>query len=92
MAASLLFERDLTSDVERFAGSPSPVAVDRSCSLEAVDEDLLRAGWLGVACWTGGGEALPGLFELGRVEGRCVVEDGLLAGLEVSKFLLVEVA
>ena len=92
--SALVFERDLTSDVEGVGGGASPVAVGCGCAFESFDEELLGAARPGtrVARGSDGVEAVPGPFELGRVEGRGGAQDGLLAGVEVVECLVVEVA
>jgi hypothetical protein len=96
----LQFESDLTSGRCGVGSRASPVAAGSGHSFESLDDELLRRG--GSRSSTGRDEpttrtpsrgicTLPRVHELARVEGRRIVEDGVLAGVEVGELLVVEV-
>ncbi len=85
------FEGNLASEVGGVGGCASPVAVGLGGSFESLDRELLgegsrRRSILGrnvssVTTSSGGIQILPSTFEFAGVEGRGVVQEGLLAGV-----------
>jgi hypothetical protein len=86
------FEGSLTPGCEGVGGCVPPVAVGLGCSFESLDATLLGTDvaprWI---ARSDGVEALPRTLEFGGVERGWVVEDFLLAGVEVGELLVVEV-
>ncbi len=87
------FEGDLAPDCVGVGSGAPPVLVGLGCSFEALDEELLAtdAPPLWICGHLVGVAALPAALELAGVEAWWVVEDGLLAGVEVGEGLVVEV-
>jgi hypothetical protein len=90
---ALVFESDLAPDRVGVGGGASPVAVGLGCSLEPLDDEVLGTGpsRTSISPRSGGVEALTGALEFARIEWRGVVEDALLAGVEVGELLVGEV-
>ena len=99
MLPLLLFECDLAAKVCCLERGSAPLAMRLGGSLKALYLKLgahgfgcagLRGG--GHACRCRPGAGVPSLLQVCWVEGWRVVDDGLLAGIEVGELLIVEVA
>lgn len=96
---SALRQRDLTPERQGIDGRASPFAVRLGRSFKSLNQELLgtrgggnvdtrRRASDGISS---GIESLSSMFEFDGVEGRRVVEDGLLAAVEFAEVMAVEV-
>lgn len=95
----MLFQRDLASGCRGLVCCPLPCLVCLRCLFESLESSaggLDVVGGLPALCGHGrarwaprGIERLPGLLDLGRVEGWGAADDGLLAGVEFGELLVI---